>query len=141
MTQVLEKKLKKATKPTPLPEVKSDWLKRDIRIYISGPYTGNTEINVIDSIEASWKLMSKGYTVVCPHLYHYVDKQHPTKWTREQWVTYVCKLLAMCDCIYMIGKWSKSEGCKAEMQYATEHFIPILKTSAELEIFKENWYK
>jgi len=121
----------------------SQWLKRKIRIYVSGPYSLNKTYkkNVEEAISTGMNFIKRGFVVIIPHLHHFIDKQFPQTMSNDQWINYDLDVLLMTDCLYLFGEWNKSEGCRKEIEYAQSHFIPVLKNEKELELFVEYWNK
>jgi hypothetical protein len=98
-------------------------------VFISGPYRGNVEHNIIEARKAAAKLWASGYVVICPHLntanFDYLYPEIPD----SVWLEGDLEILRRCDAIYMLKGYISSQGAQAELKLA-------LKTGKEI-IFQE----
>ena len=90
----------------------------DIKVYISGPITGNPDYE--DDFGRAWVyLNNKGHAPISP-----VDigRELKEKLKREPtWSEYMredIKALIDCDAIYMLKDWHKSDGARIELELA-----------------------
>ena len=92
-----------------------------MRVYISGPITGTKDY--IERFDKAEDLLQKAScTTVNParcNMFLPEDLRH------EDYL-HVCKAqLDLCDAIYMMKGWEKSNGCRQEFEYASRHGISI----------------
>jgi hypothetical protein len=84
------------------------------RIYLSGPITGTTDYMERFS-EAQKRLENLGYSVVNPAL---VNSKLPEDTTYEQYMKMSFTMLSMCNYIYMLQGYEKSNGAIKELKMA-----------------------
>jgi len=111
-------------------------------IYVAGPYRGanNWEIynNIFRAEEVAAKLWQMGHTsphkvgVICPHT--------NTKWFQgllpdDTWLEGDLAILERCDAVYMVKGWEKSEGARAEKNFAEKHGIAVFDSFGDVEIW------
>lgn len=104
-----------------------------MRIYLSGPITGQTNYKRVFNT-AKDLLQEKGHTdIINPAE---LDKVLPEieKMDHEQVVQLCFDLLSRCDAMVMLPGWKKSTGCMAEWGYAQGQGTIII---AEFEDFIE----
>ena len=91
------------------------------RVYISGPITGTTDyIQRFDKAEQT--LADAGYEVVNPAR---VNMNLPESTTHQEYMEVSFTLMTLCDTVYMMKGWDKSNGCRQEFEYASRHGISI----------------
>lgn len=91
-------------------------------IYVASPYTiGDTFGNVIESIAAGSKLISKGFCPVLPLLSHFHDIQYPEDY--ETWMKIDIEKLSRCDALLRLP--GESSGADREVKFAEENGIPV----------------
>ena len=91
-----------------------------IVVFVSGPYRGNVEHNIIAARRVAVNLWRQGYAVICPHLNTAnFDAIYPDI-KDDVWLTGDLELLKRCDAICMVDGWEKSEGSRVENQKAIE---------------------
>ena len=104
-------------------------------IYIAGPFRGSNawkvEQNIRIAEEAALTIAGWGNAApLCPHsMYRYFNGTV----TDDYWLRATTKLLERCDAIYLLPLWHRSEGSKAEHEYAKILHLPVFKTLQELE--------
>lgn len=96
--------------------------KKGLRIYIAGPYTAESEIqirqNVMKALDVGLILWKKGHYPYIPHLTHFVDLRAqesgiPMKW--EEYIEWDKAWLEVCDALLFLGN---SKGAWKELEYA-----------------------
>lgn len=91
------------------------------RIYISGAITGDKDyLEKFTSIEKS--LTKRGFKVINPAKLAGIM---PSDATHEDYMTVCVSLLHLCDAIYVLKDWVKSEGAKEEIEVAKKLRIKI----------------
>ena len=101
-------------------------------LYISGPYTAPTHIEVLLNIDrAKAKILylyKKGYIPVCPHtMSSFMGGglcKDPVKDYRA-WMEIDLAILERCDGIFMLKGWKKSKGAKEEHTLAIQLGLTI----------------
>lgn len=93
-------------------------------IYVSGPYTGETDKNIRQAQEIACKLWEMGHAVICPHTNtaHFEDF---CKTTYEQYIDGDLNMVARCDALVMTPDWEASKGANLERAYALALGIPV----------------
>lgn len=92
------------------------------RVYISGPITGTTDY-MERFAKAEKELTARGYSVVNPAK---VNGQLPDDTTYEEYMKMSICMLKMCDYIYMMRGWRKSNGARVEHMAACNIGITVL---------------
>ncbi len=98
------------------------------KIYISGPFTGDKEVNIRKAIDAADQILKAGMHPIVPHLNHYWDliHQHPyADWHRWAlfWVT-------ECDALLRLP--GRSLGADEEVDLAEQEGIPVFLSIQEV---------
>jgi hypothetical protein len=92
-------------------------------VFISGPYRGNVEHNIIMARRAAIKLWQQGYAVICPHMNSArMDGECPDDYFLEGDL----EILKRCDIIYILKNWEESEGASAELSLAKEIGLEVV---------------
>jgi hypothetical protein len=96
--------------------------KKGLRIYVCGPYTAETEAqiiqNVVKAIDIGLALWKKGHYPYIPHLTHFVDLRAREKCVKMKWEEYIewdRVWLEVCDALLFLGD---SKGAVKELEYA-----------------------
>jgi hypothetical protein len=92
------------------------------KVYISGPITGTTDY-MERFAKAEEELTKKGYSVVNPAK---VNAQLPSDTTYDEYMKMSICMLRMCDCIYMLRDWRRSNGARVEHITACNSGITIM---------------
>ncbi len=92
-----------------------------MRVYISGPITGTTDyIERFDKAES--ELNAAGCDTVNPAR---CNMYLPDNLKHEEFM-HVCKAqMDLCEAIYMLNGWERSNGCRQEFEYASRQGISI----------------
>lgn len=91
-----------------------------MRVYISGPITGDPEYKKHFQ-EAAAELASRGYDVVNP-----AEAFDERGLTYQQIIKIDLLLLETCDYIYMLPGWPESTGARCEYAYAEAIGLKIM---------------
>ena len=86
-------------------------------IFISGPYRGDVEANILKAKECAIKLWQAGWVVLCPHLN---TANFDGFCDDSVWLEGDLELLKRCDAIYMMRDWESSQGARAELKLAIQ---------------------
>lgn len=92
------------------------------KVYISGAITG-TDDYMERFKRAEEKLTRAGYSVINPAK---VNAQLPAETTYNEYMLMSFCMLDMCDCIYMLDGWQKSNGANKELKRAKDLNLDIL---------------
>lgn len=100
-----------------------------MKIYIAGKISGLNREDVIKKFEAAQKsLVAKGHQVFIPSvLPAYEEVSH-------QDYLHICyAIIDVCDAVYLLSDWEKSEGALLEFDYAQKNKKKIIyQTPAKL---------
>lgn len=92
-----------------------------MRIYLSGPITGALDYQRKFNL-AEIRLKDAGYSVVNPAKCNCslpVDTKH------EEFMHVCFAQMDLCDAVYMLKGWDKSNGCRQEFEYASRNGMTI----------------
>lgn len=93
-----------------------------MRIYISGPISGTTDyMERFDAVENM--LTSRGYSVINPAA---VNANLPGDTTWDEYMKMSYTMLDMCDAIYMLKDWERSQGANVELERAFNRDMKII---------------
>lgn len=102
-------------------------------IYIAGPYRGNNESDVLANIlrarEYAIEVWKHGGVALCPHLNTALMGGLISDGT---FLDGDIELLSRCDALYLIRNSESSWGTQAELRFATEGSIPVLRDSVDV---------
>ena len=88
-----------------------------MKIYLSGAITGITGYKEhFDRIEKA--LIAAGHEVINPAV---VNDPLPPSTTHKEYMHVSFALLDLCDTIFMLDGWDKSNGARQEFEYAARH--------------------
>lgn len=88
-------------------------------LYISGPYSGDTENNIEKARKEAIRLWNAGHTVICPHM-NTAFLEEACQVTHAEFVERDLLLIARCDGIVLLKDWEESKGACIELQYARD---------------------
>lgn len=95
-------------------------------IYVAGPYSGKTHLDVKRNIRAAQEVgvgvLNLGGFPVIPHANtEYMDGAYPEKVFLDGDLV----MLSRCDAMTLVPGWQTSSGTKAEIDFAIQHDIPV----------------
>lgn len=97
-------------------------------VYVSGPYTDHAtesvERNINDARRVAIELWERGHVALCPHL-NTAHFEQDCACTYGQYLEGDLALLARCDAIVMLPRWSESKGARRELDYALRRSILV----------------
>lgn len=96
--------------------------------YVSGPYRADTPAQILRNIGAAAtvakQLWNEGYAVICPHKNTALfDGDAPD----EVWLKGDLEFVKRSDMVVAMTGWENSEGAIAELKYAIEHNVSIVR--------------
>jgi hypothetical protein len=107
------------------------------RIYIAGPYSADTVLDVFENMRKGMVLATQvrqlGYAPFCPwmdYMYFFLNNREP--FTLQNCYDYSMAWLEVSDAILFTWDWRKSQGAREEHWVAIKHEIPIFYTITEL---------
>jgi hypothetical protein len=102
-------------------------------VYVSGPITAVNqwlvERNVRIAEDAAAALLAHGVTAICVHS---MGRFMGDMLSWEDWMRHDLAILALCSAVLVVGDWEKSNGTKAEIEYAQSLGIPVFFTHREV---------
>lgn len=102
-------------------------------VYISGGITGVPDYKE-NFYNAEAKLKDLGYSVINPAK---VNDILPTDLTYDEYMKLDYMMLDLCDAIYLIPGWNKSNGSKLELERALSKKMRIMTVEDLVEEMKE----
>jgi hypothetical protein len=113
--------------------------KRNIVVYVAGPYTAPTEAgvkaNILEAAKIAGEIRRAGFSAVVPHLESLYNEVCISE---EEWIEHGIALLRRCDAIFDFRRGRKSRGTAAEVIAArTLIRIPCFTTVDDLVLFYE----
>ena len=103
--------------------------RRDIVIYIAGPYRADTwgkvKQNVAAAMDVAAELLHAGYTVICPHSMTHEFEMYGLP--DEVFLDSDLRLIGRCDAILMLPNWRASTGSIAEHHQAQDNGMRIFE--------------
>ena len=99
-------------------------------VYIAHPLRGELTANVAKVTKICQRLSAENKIIpLSPiHAFGFLSPEGDQSLVMQ----YCCKLLALADELWVFGDWQKSEGCRAEVIYASENDIPIKFCNSEV---------
>lgn len=92
-----------------------------MRIYISGPYTNDTESGKAANVEKARKVamaaMQRGLSVLCPHTMSF-PMEKDMSWAPEQWVAHDLPWVDACEGMIVLPGHEDSKGALKEIEEA-----------------------
>lgn len=91
-------------------------------VYLASPYTVNPDLSCEIAKDVVAGCVAEGIPVYAPTLYGHIAAKDGSY---DYWIRHGMKLLEACDSIVFVkaeglGPWENSEGCKKEMELASE---------------------
>lgn len=100
-----------------------------MRVYISGPMKGKTNLNKEAFDEAAKLWEEAGCEVINPHDYPLERRDGETdEELYERYMRQDFLLLGRCDTIHLLAGWSQSKGAISELKRARRLGITVLAT-------------
>lgn len=97
-------------------------------IFISGPYRGNIEHNIIVARRASIKLWKRGFAVICPHMN---SANMDGECQDNVFLEGDLEIMRRCDAVYFLKDWESSEGSRAEYREAVRLKMELMFEALE----------
>ena len=93
-----------------------------MKVYISGAITNNP--NYLVEFDAAEKaLVAAGHEVVNPAR---INMPLPESTTHDEFMHVSFALMDLCDSVFMLESWDKSNGAHMEFEYAMRHKMTIV---------------
>ena len=110
-----------------------------MRIFVSGPYSGEEE-EVANNIEEAEKacvgLLKKGHDPICPHLqFAHFDSRYPDI-PYERYLGWCLRMISLCHGILMVKGWMKSPGAEQELEEAELAGLKIYYSIVEVPLIE-----
>ena len=96
-------------------------------VYIAGPINSDscgTYKNVHNLVQHSEDVKGMGAAIYNP-ANDLVQGIVSGSWNYEDYTQNDFPILKKCDCMYLTGKWEKSKGCRAELEFCKQNNIPV----------------
>jgi hypothetical protein len=98
-------------------------------VYIAGPYSGGVpEVNVEIAMATAEVLMTEGFSVFNPLLFHFHDEVYHHSW--DDWMHQCLYWVGKCDAVLRLPGVSRGAGM--EVEYALNRGIPVFYSLHEL---------
>lgn len=112
-------------------------MKKRIKVYVAGPYSGGNVLSVLQNIGRGQKvcaeLFIRGFAPFCTwHDKSFVVDYPNVNFTVEDFYGYSIEWLKVSDVMLVIDGWENSQGTIAEIKLAEELGIPIFYTMDSL---------
>jgi len=96
-----------------------------LKVFISGPYSGDVEGNVANHVQKVDELLDEGFAPYTLLLFHYANKR-----PYEDWLILAMEWLRACDALLRLP--GESPGADNEVARAKELGIPVFNSMKEL---------
>ena len=104
-------------------------------VYVAGPYRGNIKKNIENAERKSIELIRQGFDVLTPHKNTAgYEKYEDREITHKTWLDLGLNLLSRCDILYVMKNAENSEGTQAEIAFALENNISIIRENDKSSI-------
>ena len=104
--------------------------KRNKLVFISSPFSGDTEVNTAFAQKACFFAICLGYTPIAPHLiYPGIIPDDDPAW-RKVGLEMCCEILSRCDEIWVCGPCATA-GMQVEVDYAKELGLWLRQVNCE----------
>jgi hypothetical protein len=100
------------------------------KVFISGPYTSDPEINTELAIDAGTEIIKLGHCPFIPHLSHFVELRNHIPY--ETWLKIDLVWMKLCDCVYRLP--GRSKGADLECREASG-IMPIFFDFNKLKLW------
>lgn len=112
-------------------------MKKRIKVYVAGPYSGDNVLSVLQNIGYGQKvcadLFKMGFAPFCPwHDKSFVMDNPDMLFDINDFYEYSIAWLKVSDIILVIDGWEDSKGTKAKIKLADELEIPVCYSIDEL---------
>lgn len=95
-------------------------------VYVAGPFRGPNHWaiwqNVMHAAELALEVWKLGAVAICPHMNTFPYQGAAPD---EVWLEGDLEILSRCDALITTDNWENSIGAKAEVDFATDHQIPV----------------
>lgn len=100
------------------------------RIYVSGPMRGQDFDKVFDRFyKAEALLRNMGYDVINPL---HIAQAMPFL-SHEEYLQLDRSYIQLCDVIYLLAGWQRSEGCRIELNWAKRNKLEVMYEETPLD--------
>lgn len=107
-----------------------------MKVFISSPYSADSELYFKKQISNTNLLMDLGFTPFAPLLYHPAACEQKRDY--QEWLDMLMEWLRVCDVVFCTGV---SAGVTAEIEEADRLGIPVVFTITELKDFYKKFEK
>ncbi len=102
-------------------------------IYVAGPFRADNawdiEQNIRRAEECALGLWRMGAAVICPHtntrFFHGAADD-------SIWLNGDLEILRRCDAVYMVLRWERSSGARAEKEEAEKHGLKVFEDTLQV---------
>ena len=107
-----------------------------MRVFISGPYSGNPVANTEAAMDAAHALMDLGFHPFCPHLSHFLEQYRSRPY--EEWMRLDLEWVAQCDVLLRLP--GESEGADREVAAAKSDGIRVFFSIEEVDAYRRGFF-
>ncbi len=100
-------------------------------VYISGPYTGDIDQNILNARAMATNLWEMGFAVICPHL-NTAHFEQDCSATYEDYLEGDLRMVEGCDAMLMLEGWEDSKGSVKERQHALTLGVSVFYDAHDL---------